>query len=111
MKGDLAYLQHIAEAIADIENYLKGLSQEEFLREKMIQDAVLRKLEIIGEATKRLSEKIRKSHTAIPWKDVAGMRDKLIHDYLGVDLDEVWFTLQHDLPKLKDELQRIRKEQ
>jgi uncharacterized protein with HEPN domain len=73
----------------------------------LIQDGAIRQIEIIGEATKRLSKEIRKSHPKIPWKDIAGMRDKLIHDYLGVDLAAVWDTVKKDIPALKNSLGNI----
>jgi len=85
---DAAYLQHIRDALLDIKTY-RSPGQEVFMRERMLQDAVLRKLEIIGQAVKNLSEKAKASQPQIPWKQIAGMLDK-IHDYFGVNLDIVW---------------------
>jgi uncharacterized protein with HEPN domain len=67
----------------------------------LVQDGVIRQIEIIGEATKRLSKETKENHSDIPWKDIAGMRDKLIHDYFGVDIDAVWDTVKKDIPTLK----------
>ena len=73
----------------------------------MIQDAVIRNFEIIGEATKKISKQFIQSHPEIPWQDMAGMRDKLIHDYLDVDLEVVWKTVEADLPLLKDLITKV----
>jgi uncharacterized protein with HEPN domain len=73
----------------------------------MTHDAVIRQLEIIGEATKNLSSDFRSAHPQIPWKDIAGMRDRLIHGYMAVDLPAVWDTATTDVPQLRAELQRI----
>ncbi len=85
MKADDIYLRHILDAIKRIEEYVKGIDEESFLRNYLVQDGVIRQIEIIGEAVKRLSTKLRKKYSQIPWQDIAGMRDKLIHDYFGVE--------------------------
>ena len=73
----------------------------------MLRDGIVRQIEIIGEATKNLSESIRKKYPEVPWKDMAGMRDKLIHHYFGVDFDSVWETAENDIPTLKTKIQKI----
>jgi uncharacterized protein with HEPN domain len=107
---DRLYLQHILDAVLRIEAYLEDVNRPEFDGTPLIQDAVIRQLQVIGEASKRLSDDLKRSLSAIPWRDVAGMRDKLTHDYMGVDLDAVWKTAADDLAPLKaavqEELQR-----
>ncbi|MEA3350561.1 MAG: HepT-like ribonuclease domain-containing protein, partial [Chloroflexota bacterium] len=80
---DVPYLRHILDAIGRIEEYIQGVTEEEFNQRYLVQDGVIRQLEIIGEATKQLSKELRNSRELIPWKDIAGMRDKLIHQYFG----------------------------
>ncbi|MFW9917142.1 MAG: DUF86 domain-containing protein [Candidatus Thorarchaeota archaeon] len=106
-KRDLAYLKHIRDAIAKIARYTEDISYDSFLANDLIQDGVIRQIEIMGEATKRLSPEIRSSNPQIPWKSIAGMRDKLIHDYLGVDPDAVWDTIKNDVPALEKELSAL----
>ena len=100
MKDDSVYLRHIRDAISDIQTYT-SIDRVTFLSDRMRQDAVIRKLEIIGEAVKKLSDRTKTLAPDIPWKQIAGMRDRLTHDYLGVDLVLVWTTAEQELPKLK----------
>jgi len=107
-KDYLPYLNHILDSIKDIESHIKSVSRKKFLSSVKTQDAVIRKLEIIGEATKHIPSKVRKKYPEIPWKQIAGMRDRLIHVYFDVDLDLVWRILKADLPKLKKQIEKIK---
>jgi uncharacterized protein with HEPN domain len=106
-KDPLVYLKHILDAISRIEEYGTGLKQTDFMKTYLVQDGVIRQLLVIGEATKKISEEITERFPKIPWKDMAGMRDKLVHDYLGVDLDAVCDTIKKDIPILKENLQNL----
>jgi|SRR5215213_2044328 len=86
-RDETVYLRHILDAIAKIETYLQGVDETTFKQTNLIQDGVIRQIEIIGEATRRLSRSFRNQYPKTPWEDIAGMRDKLIHDYFGVDID------------------------
>ena len=99
MKDDRIYLLHIRDAIQYIAEYTTA-GQESFFADRKTQDAVVRNLEIIGEATKRLSPSLKDAHSDISWKPMAGMRDKLIHDYFGINLKLVWDVVERDLPAL-----------
>ena len=100
MKGDLFYLRYIVDCIADIERYTER-GQEAFLRDTLIQDAVIRKFEVIGEATKCLTEDFRDQHPEIPWRKIIGFRNVLIHEYLAVYPDIVLQTVANEIPKLQ----------
>jgi uncharacterized protein with HEPN domain len=106
VKDDKLYLITILECIDRIELYT-GSGAEGFRGSTLIQDAVIRNFEVIGEATKRLSAELRNRNTTVPWTRIAGLRDVLIHDYLGVDLDEVWAIVEGRLPDLKKEIALI----
>jgi len=103
-KDETVYVRHILDAISRIERYLTGISYEKFNNDTLIQDGVIRQLEIVGEASKRLSDNTKANYEDVPWKDIAGMRDKLIHDYLGTDIRAVWDTAKDDIPILKSKL-------
>ena len=102
MKRDIGiYLDDIFESIEKRADYTKGLSEEKFSRNIQIQDAVLRRLAIIGEAVKHLPADFRKKHKQITWKQIAGARDIFIHEYFGIEMQRVWRTIKEDLPELK----------
>ena len=108
-RADVNFLDDSKEAIVRIETYTKDLSYEQFLEDKKTQDAVVRNLEILGEAAKNISEKLKKKHPQVKWKDLAGLRDKLIHHYFGVNFDTVWNIVQQELPRIILELEEISK--
>ena len=101
MKDDSIYIDHVLNSINRILDYISGKDRKSFEEDLVTQDAVVRQLEIIGEATKRVSKDFRSKHPDIPWSDMAGMRDVLIHDYIDVDFGVVWKTASEDIPNLK----------
>ncbi|MEK6928438.1 MAG: DUF86 domain-containing protein [Nanoarchaeota archaeon] len=105
--SDVPYIQHMLEAIEDIEESIGDLSKEEFVANKDARDANIRRLEIIGEAVKNLSKEFREKNSEIEWNKIAGTRDKVIHNYFGVNLAIVWEIIKKDLPELKKKLKKI----
>lgn len=101
------YLKDISESIESIENFVEGMTQEQFEDDDKTSSAVIRKLEIIGEASKYIPEVIRNKYSEIPWKEMAGMRDKLIHTYSKVDFKLVWMTIKQRIPEIKPLLKII----
>ncbi len=108
-RADTDFLSDSKEAILRINVYVENLSYEEFLEDKKTQDAVVRNLEIIGEAAKNISEELKKKYPQIHWKDLAGVRDKLIHHYFGVNFDIVWSIVKEELPVVLSQLEEILK--
>jgi uncharacterized protein with HEPN domain len=94
------YVADILESIRLIEQYARGVSREDFMANTQVQDAVLRRLEIIGEAVKGIGDDVRSRYPTIPWKQIAGLRDVLIHTYFGVTLERIWKVIEDDLPEL-----------
>ena len=107
MKNPEIFLKHILECISEIEKNTKKLAPENFFQTISIQDAVIRRLEVIGEATKNLPADFKNKYPDVPWKKIAGMRDVLIHQYFGVDLELIWEIVEKDLPKFKSQIIKI----
>lgn len=101
------YLKDIVDSIEKIIEYTEKLSFKKFSDNELVIDAVVRNFEIIGEASKNIPSRIKSSYQNIPWKEMAGMRDKVIHEYFGVDLDIVWKTIKTRLPNLKISLKNV----
>jgi len=110
MRNNRTYLTHIQEAIESIEQYLQGVGYSDFVSSKMRIDAVIRELEIIGEASDNLSEDFRDKHSDMLWRRMRNMRNFLIHEYFGVNTKVVWDTCKNDLPKLKEFILNILQE-
>lgn len=101
MKDDRLYLIHISECIEHIESYTENIDKEAFLNTSLIQDAVIRNLQVMAESTQRLSERTKKTQPKIDWYRIAGFRNVLVHDYLGVDLERIWNIVEKEIPVLK----------
>jgi len=106
-KNPKLFLEHILECIDLIEEYTRDVTTEHFMESVKTQDMVIRRLEIIGEAVRNIPENIRKDFNHIPWRSIAGMRDKLIHEYFGVDLKLTWNVVVNELPALKKNIAEV----
>jgi len=101
------FVQDILDSINDVENFIDGMEFEDFIKDKKTIYSVVRAIEIIGEAAKNVPEQIRTKYPDVPWKQMAGMRDKLIHEYFGVDLEIIWETAKDDVPRLKTAVSKV----
>jgi len=106
-RSDLVYLQDIVESVDLILTYITDKSEFDFINNLMLQDAVIRRFEIIGEAASKISESIKKGHPEIQWKLMKEMRNKLIHEYFGISASTIYSTIQIDLPVLKVQLENL----
>ena len=107
MKDDRVYLEHITDSFRKLLIYAEGMTLNEFLTDSKTQDACVRQLEVAGEAAKRISMPLRERFTKVPWKDMAGMRDRLIHQYINVDLMIVWLAITEDATPILISLETI----
>lgn len=106
-RENIDFLHDIQESVKRIISFSEQLTYEQFLDDIKTQDAVIRNIEIIGEATKNITDKLRSEHPEIPWKGLAGTRDKLIHNYFGVNLDIVWNIIKNELPEIELKIEKI----
>ncbi len=102
------FINDIKESIRDIENYLKNLNEKDFLNNKIVQDAVIRRLEIIGEATKNIPKSVKQINKEIPWKNMEDFRDFITHSYFAASIYRVWQISKNDLPKIKENINKIK---
>ncbi len=104
MKDPNLYILHILNSVSRIEQYIKGISEKDFYNNFLIQDAVIQNIQIIGEASKKFEETFKKKHSHIPWRQIGAMRNKVVHEYFGIDLPAVWQVINVDLITLKNQI-------
>lgn len=109
-RDPVVLLEDIMVAIQKISRYTSHMDHAAFLNDDLVVDAVARNLEIIGEATRQLPEEFRRVNRQIPWTEIAGLRNRIVHDYFGLDLEIIWQIIQHDLPELDKQVRALRSE-
>ncbi|MFH1358511.1 MAG: DUF86 domain-containing protein [archaeon] len=109
-KEDIVFINHVLDSINAIVDYSKNMDKEDLVLNRMKQSAIVREIEIIGEASKNISNSVRKKYFSVPWRDIIGTRDKIIHKYFEVDLDMIWEIIKKDIPELKKEILKIKED-
>ena len=110
MSNDRVYLMYIRDSLHEVQMFIQGESYESFLENRMVQNAVMRSFEVVGEAARRISPKLREAHPETPWRLMSDFRNKLIHDYFGLDLEVIWRTATEDTPLLLQQIEKLMEE-
>lgn len=110
IKSDSIFLEHILESIGAIEEFSQNVILEELYKNRLKKSAIVRELEIIGEASKNISNKLKEKYNEILWREITGTRDMIIHKYFGVDLEIIWYIIKKDLPKLKKQIIKVKQD-
>ena len=109
-KKDIIFIKHIQESINAIDQFSKSINKKELISDRLRQSAIIREIEVIGEAMKNVSETLKNKYPEVEWKKIIGTRDKMIHHYFGVDLNIIWIIVKKDIPFLKKQMQKIKKD-
>ena len=109
-KGDLVFIEHILESINAIKDFSRKIHKEELISNRLKQSAIVREIEVIGEAVKNISESLKDKHPEVEWKEITGTRDKMIHHYFGVDINIIFEIIKKDIPNLKRKIEKIKKD-
>ena len=110
MKDNRLYLIHIKECLDRIEEYLQGVDKTSFLKNTMLQDAVIRNLQVLSESTQRITKELKEKYSDIEWHKISGIRNIVVHEYLNIDVERVWLILVKDLPPLKNTINSMLEE-
>src|SRR5271157_1354176 len=106
-KDPVVFLTHIIDSIQLIESYMEGRTEADLMESTGLQDKIIRRIQVIGEAVKNLPDDLKRNHPEVPWRDITGMRDIVIHQYFGIDLEFVWNVVTKDIPDLKLKILKI----